>query len=477
MNEQQKNISEILHVYLGDISNKTQLNSCLKDFAPGQKRVIDTIVNAAKPTLMGSNQGVDGAIHKVIDENLGAAGAFNAMICKELDGLPDTVIENDIIFERVRCPRGKAVITKGYGFCNHIIHVVGSRYDGVEADKNASFKKQHKVFKTCSSSRLKTLESCYREIVNIIKVHPDIKNVAVPIVGSGEYKFPFELAARIAFAGIGNALIDWKKEDPEAFSNKDEGLQNIVFFVYPDEYGKYERAQEVLEEYKEILKKENQVVIVDSFQAQVQYINEIKKYDVQRGYFFIARSLRVLLAYFRVVFFWTYVKDLFGKSNWQKRRCAVEIITAFKMAFPFISWLLIRYWTLFQGYIPETVLTGVICFNLLDTVTYLIVLIVMADIQNPSANVIRSLILLMFNYFEMAFSMAFFYYLHYRKEGLIYREALKIGLLGGAVSEITICTIYEYLLLYTNTVLKFFFVTLVFGYLAGHMRQRKFRSQ
>lgn len=255
------------------------------------------------------------------------------------------------------------------------------------------------------------------------------------------------------------------------------GFRTSFFFVYPDEYGKYERAQEVLEEYKEIFKKENQVVIVDSFQSQVQYINEIKKYDVQRGYFFIARSLRVLLAYFRVVFFWTYVKDLFGKSNWQKRRCAVEIITAFKMAFPFISWLLIRYWTLFQGYIPETVLTGVICFNLLDTVTYLIVLIVMADIQNPSANVIRSLILLMFNYFEMAFSMAFFYYLHYRKEGLIYREALKIGLLGGDVSEITICTIYEYLLLYANTVLKFFFVTLVFGYLAGHMRQRKFRSQ
>lgn len=476
MNEQQKNISEMLHVHLGDISSKTQLNSCLQHFVPRQDQVIDTIVNAAKPTLMGSNQGVDGAIHKAVDEQLGAIGAFNTMICKELDGLSDTVLENDIIFERVRCPRGKAVITQGYDLCNHIIHVVGSRYDGVEADKNTSFKKQRKVFKTCSSSRLKTLESCYREIVDIIKVHPDIKNVAVPIVGSGEYKFPFELAVRIAIAGIGNALIDWKKEDPEAFSDKDEGLQNIIFFVYPNEYGKYRQAKDVLKEYKKIFENENQVVIVNSFQSQVQYINEIKKYDVQRGYFFIARSLRILLAYFRVVFFSTYVKDLFGKSNWQKRRCAVEIITVFKMAFPFISWLLIRYWTLFQGHIPETVLTGVICFNLLDTVSYLIVLIAMADIQNPSANVIRSLILLVFNYFEMAFSVAFFYYLHYRGKGLIYREALKIGLLGGDVSEITVCTIYEYLLLYANTVLKFFFVTLVFGYLAGHIRQRKFRS-
>lgn len=73
---------------------------------------------------------------------------------------------------------------------------------------------------------------------------------------------------------------------------------------------------------------------------------------------------------------------------------------------------------------------GVICFNLLDTVTYLIVLIVMADIQNPSANVIRSLILLAFNYLEMAFGMAYLYYLQYRNDGMIYREALKIGLVA-----------------------------------------------
>lgn len=30
---------------------------------------INAIVNAAKPTLMGSSQGVDGAIHKIINSN------------------------------------------------------------------------------------------------------------------------------------------------------------------------------------------------------------------------------------------------------------------------------------------------------------------------------------------------------------------------------------------------------------------------
>ena len=147
------------------------------------------------------------------------------------------------------------------------------------------------------------------------------------------------------------------------------------------------------------------------------------------------------------------------------------------MLIPFLSWLLIRYFSLpFRGLV-EIVLYVVIFYNLLDTVTYLIVLLVMADIQNPSANVIRSLILLVFNYLEIAFGLAYFYYLNYRNIGILYREALRMGLLGGEINGIEINTMYEYFLLYSNTVLKFFTVTLVFGYLIGHMRQRKFKSQ
>ena len=99
----------------------------------------------------------------------------------------------------------------------------------------------------------------------------------------------------------------------------------------------------------------------------------------------------------------------------------------------------------------------------------------MADIQNPSANVIRSLILLAFNYLEMAFGMAYLYYLQYRNDGMIYREALKIGLVAGEEMAM-VNSIFEYILFYANTALKFFFVTLVFGYLIVHMRQRKFKS-
>lgn len=295
-------------------------------------------------------------------------------------------------------------------------------------------------------------------------------------MGSGKYEFPFEMAVKIAIGGIGNALIDWKQKDPEAFSDKTEGLQNIVFFVYPDECGKGDLANEVLKEYKEIYQQDDQAVMFNSFQSQIQYIYEIKRYDIQRGYFFIARSLRALLAYIRLIFIWTYFKDIYGKRNWQKRRLAVECTTVFKMLFPFISWVLIRHCVLFQGHVQETVLYGIICYNLVDTLTYLVMLIVMADIQNPSANIIRSLILLAFNYLEMAFTVAYFYYLYYRGRDMYYREALKVGLLGGEASKAKMDTIYEYLLLYANAGLKFFFVTLVFGYFVGHMRQRKFRT-
>ena len=360
MSTEEKNIADMLHIHLGDISNEQELHTCLEQFVPGQSLVIDTIVNAANPTLMGSNQGVDCAIHKAVDEKLGHPGAFNEKICNELDNLPEKDAINNRISARIRCPRGKAVMTKGYGLCDYIIHVVGSRYDGKNVSKYQSFKKQRRISRTCSSSRIKTLESCYYEIINIVKKHPDIKNVAIPIVGSGEYKFPFELAVRIAIAGIGNALIDWKQKDPEAFSNKNEGLQNIVFFIFSDKHGEKEEANRLLNKYNEVFQKKSRVVISNSFQSQIQYINEIKKYDYQRGYFFIARSLRILLAYFRLIFIWTYVKDFCGKNNWQIRRGAVEGITVFKMLFPAMAWLLIRHCAVFQGSGTNKFFTGVI---------------------------------------------------------------------------------------------------------------------
>ena len=57
------------------------------------------------------------------------------------------------------------------------------------------------------------------------------------------------------------------------------------------------------------------------------------------------------------------------------------------------------------------VVTIVILYNLLDTTTYLIALMFLADIQRPSANIIRSLLMLIVNYIEVELDIMTLYYL------------------------------------------------------------------
>lgn len=119
------------------------------------------------------------------DENI---PTFNDKICEELDVKG---AENQIL-----CQRGKEVITGGYGLCEYAIHVVESKYDiEPEKDKFPSFIEKCLIrHEICSSSRLRTLESCYFEIVKIFRKYPDISNIAIPIISSGKYGFPFKMA-------------------------------------------------------------------------------------------------------------------------------------------------------------------------------------------------------------------------------------------------------------------------------------------
>lgn len=229
-----KKINEMLKVIRGDISKTVETNI----------EEVDTIVNAAKPTLMGSNQGVDGAIHVALDRKLGGEGEFNKKICEELKTIPGNMI--------IRCKRGQAITTGGGGLCKYVIHVVGAKYDGKEGEE-------------CTSSCVKTLESCYSAIIEEIKKRPDIKVVGIPIIGAGEYNVPYHIAAEIAVASIGNALVKWKKEDEEMFEMA--SLQQIVFFVFSPEGQDSEKAKnyesilnELLGQVNPILKKERRIV-------------------------------------------------------------------------------------------------------------------------------------------------------------------------------------------------------------------------
>ena len=68
---------------------------------------VDAIVNCAKPTLMGSDSNVDGAIHAAVDCVNRESGYFKRKIIDQFEPALDTREENVI-----RCSRGEAVITK-----------------------------------------------------------------------------------------------------------------------------------------------------------------------------------------------------------------------------------------------------------------------------------------------------------------------------------------------------------------------------
>ena len=473
MQTRQKMIHHMLSIVAGSIT----------DFTIWKKYHIDTIVNAANPTLMGSSQGVDGEIHRTFDQYL--KQKYNDEISNNLTPVFKDTLNKNICAELktsdnphlIRCKRGKAVTTNGYGLCNKIIHVVGAKYDG-----NPNKTSPLRPCDYCTSSCIHTLEACYHNIVEELKKHSDIKVVGIPIIGSGVYKVPFELAAKIAIASIGNALIDWKNQDQEAFEYS--GIERIIFFVYNTNENKKEEqfilSQNLLKTYKYYFFLNHKVVFQTSKEAHYRYLKEIELNDEKRGYFFTAKNTRLALMWIRFFFLpFLFLKDFFGKESWQNRRKIVEILTLAKAAFPIILGFFLdsKTFLFLTKYItnPSKMrwwINGLIIYFLCDTITYLILLIILSDIQRPSANIIRSIILLFVNYIEIGGEFAFLYASFYH---ITFFEALKASFLGIEINN-PVHPIIDFILKFSSTGVKFFFTTLVFSYFISHMKQRKFRS-
>lgn len=436
-----------------------------------EREHIDAVVNAANPTLMGSKApSVDRSLHKRIDKILKSAPVpktFNAIIKEETDTI------RRLPNKAIRCRRGEAVVTKGgepgHRLCKHVIHVVGTKYDGIR-DQGLS----RKVTAYCSSSCMQNLESCYRHIVTAIMEHPDIKTIAIPIVSSGNYEFPYETAVRIALASIGNALMDWRKKDTELFNQS--AIKKIYICIYDanpaKQTARYRLAGEIWKGYEKILRYDHKVVVQNTWMAHFRYIQEIRKYDKNRGYFAIAKNFRLLLMYLRILFLpLLAVKDVLGGYNWERRRAVVEGTVILKMMLPFAFFMIIKECGYSSGLaIGLQVLT---LYLMVDTVTYLLVLIVLSDIQRPSANVIRSMIFLFINYLEVSADMAVLFYLNNLKAGI--REAVQFGI-QAEVAERYKDSVVNLSLQYANMGIKFFFISLAFGYFANHLHQRKFVS-
>jgi O-acetyl-ADP-ribose deacetylase (regulator of RNase III) len=143
---------------------------------------LDAIVNAANTSLLGGG-GVDGAIHR-------AAGRELLQECETLGG----------------CATGSAKITGGYKLpAKHVIHAVGPVWNGGRRGEPD------------------LLASCYRTAMTLAAEH-GLQSIAFPAISTGVYRFPADLAARIAVGMVVSEL-----------SADARGINRVVFCGFSQE--------------------------------------------------------------------------------------------------------------------------------------------------------------------------------------------------------------------------------------------------
>lgn len=145
------------------------------------KLEIEAIVNAANSSLLGGG-GVDGAIHRA--------------------GGPDILEECRAIRARQGgCKTGEAVITNAGNLpCKYVIHTVGPVWNGESEEKE------------------KLLANCYENSMNLA-IKNNLKSLAFPNISTGIYKFPKELAAKIAIETV----------------KKNEELDKVIFVCFGED--------------------------------------------------------------------------------------------------------------------------------------------------------------------------------------------------------------------------------------------------
>ncbi|WP_160139071.1 O-acetyl-ADP-ribose deacetylase [Chryseobacterium sp. c4a] len=143
----------------------------------------DAIVNAANSSLLGGG-GVDGAIHR-------AGGSQILEECR--------TIRN----RQGKCNTGEAVVTTAGNLpAKYVIHTVGPVWNGDE--------------EKC----VRLLSDCYRNSLKLAE-NIDVKIIAFPNISTGIYKFPKELAAKIAVNEI-------KKFESDS-------IEKVIFVCFDEE--------------------------------------------------------------------------------------------------------------------------------------------------------------------------------------------------------------------------------------------------
>lgn len=142
---------------------------------------VDAIVNAANTSLLGGG-GVDGAIHR-------AGGPAILEECQAIRA------------KQGGCAVGDAVITTGGELvARYVIHTVGPVWRNNEHGESG------------------LLRSCYRRSLELAQEH-ELRTIAFPSISTGAYRYPFELASRVAL------------DEVHGWLNRHPGVLDEVRFV------------------------------------------------------------------------------------------------------------------------------------------------------------------------------------------------------------------------------------------------------
>lgn len=150
---------------------------------------VDAIVNAANRSLLGGG-GVDGAIHR-------AAGPGLLEECRKLNG----------------CETGSAKITGGHRLkARHVIHAVGPVWNGGRSNEEV------------------LLAGCYRTALDLTAAH-GLASLAYPAISTGIYRFPVDLAARIAVGTVASEI-----------ASRPRGIRRVTFCCFAPESAEHHKA-------------------------------------------------------------------------------------------------------------------------------------------------------------------------------------------------------------------------------------------
>lgn len=153
---------------------------------------IDAIVNAANSKGLGCFV----PCHKCIDNAIHYASGVKLRL------------ECDNIMKKIGILKtGEVVITNAYNLpSKYIIHTVGPI-----------------IYKNVTQKEILELKKCYINSLEIAKKN-NIKNVAFPCISTGEFRFPKELASKIAIEAV-----------KEYIDTNEEYFEKIIFNVFSEE--------------------------------------------------------------------------------------------------------------------------------------------------------------------------------------------------------------------------------------------------